>query len=66
MHLSARAIGVLLAGALLLVALVAVRAQIEGDRGIQPRAQSTDIEVGGIEVDIVLGSYYCAGKRDRH
>ncbi|MEB3415649.1 heavy-metal-associated domain-containing protein [Alteriqipengyuania sp. WL0013] len=52
MHLSARAIGVLLAGALLLVALVAVRAQIEGDRGIQPRAQSTDIEVGGIEVDV--------------
>lgn len=51
-HLPSRFVAGLLAAALCLVGLVAVRAQVDGDRGIQPLAQSTDIEVEGIEVDV--------------
>ncbi len=43
----------ILAGlALLLAAAMAVWAQVGGDRGIAPVAASSDIEVGGIEVDV--------------
>lgn len=38
--------------ALLLAGGIALWAQVEGDRGIAPVASSTDIEVGGIEVDV--------------
>ena len=38
--------------ALLLAGGLALWAQVEGDRGIAPVASSTDIEVGGIEVDV--------------
>lgn len=38
--------------ALALVAAASLMAQVSGDRGIQPVASSTDIEVMGIEVDV--------------
>jgi hypothetical protein len=42
-----------IAGAVALVAGVALLAQVMGDRGISPVAASTDISVGGIEVNVV-------------
>ncbi|WFL76499.1 heavy-metal-associated domain-containing protein [Altererythrobacter arenosus] len=36
----------------LLAAAIAVWAQVEGERGIAPVASSSDIDVGGIEVDV--------------
>lgn len=44
-------LGVAFAGALALVGPSRLLAQIEGDRGIPPVAQTTDIEVNGIEVN---------------
>ena len=48
-----RRLWVLLAGALLLALGAALIAQVGGDRGIIPVASSEDIEVRGIEVDVV-------------
>ncbi len=48
-----RRLWALLAGALLLALGVALVAQVGGDRGIIPVASSEDIEVRGIEVDVV-------------
>jgi len=42
-----------IAGAAVLVAGVALIAQVSGDRGIAPVAATTDISVGGIEVNVV-------------
>lgn len=42
--------------ALLLAAAIAVWAQVGGERGIAPVAASSDIHVGGIEVDVRAGS----------
>ena len=42
-----------IAGALALAAGVALFAQVSGERGIPPVAASTDISVGGIEVNVV-------------
>lgn len=42
----------LLGAGLLIAGAFALWAQVEGDRGIAPVASSTDIEVGGIEVDV--------------
>lgn len=44
--------GAILLIILLLVAARALFAQVDGDRGIAPVMASTDIEVGGIEVDV--------------
>ena len=42
-----------IAGAAVLVAGVALIAQVSGDRGIPPVAATTDISVGGIQVNVV-------------
>lgn len=47
-----RAIAPLLGAALLVLGALALWAQVEGERGIAPVANSTDISIGGIEVDV--------------
>ena len=42
-----------LAGGAALAGAAALIAQVSGDRGIAPVAASTDISVGGIEVNVV-------------
>jgi hypothetical protein len=49
---AAPAMALVLAIALALLALQAVLAQVGGDRGIAPVASSSDIDVGGIEVNV--------------
>lgn len=52
--------------ALALVAAASLMAQVSGDRGIQPVASSTDIEVMGIEVDVRGSSPQDARARGWH
>lgn len=47
-----QSLAALLALALLALGYVWVSAQVSGDRGIAPTASSSDIEVGGIEIDV--------------
>jgi len=49
---AAPAMALVLGVALALFALQAVLAQVEGERGIAPVASSSDIDVGGIEVNV--------------
>lgn len=48
----ARVLAAIVGAALLFACGLALWAQVEGDRGIAPVANSTDIDVGGIEVDV--------------
>lgn len=59
----ARAIAGMLLLALLALGFAALVAQIEGDRGIPPVASSSDIDVGGIEVDVRADSAQEARER---
>ena len=62
-HVALTAIFAVAALALALVAGRALIAQVSGDRGIAAIASSTDIDVGGIEVDVTADNAYAAREK---